>query len=72
MGKMPFGGKDSGDRRNGPFLQSQREVGDATLGEGMEKALQKDDGFPKAGTQVVMGGIQDAPFSFGQDRSGIL
>ena len=71
-GKMPFGGKDSGNRRNWPFLQTQCEVAELILGEGMEKALQKHNGFPKAGIQVAMGAIQDAPFSFRQDVSGIF
>ena len=40
--------------------------------QGMEKAFEEDNGFAKAGIEVVMGGVEEVPFAFRMDGRRVV
>jgi hypothetical protein len=72
MGKMALGKRDTGGGGCGPLLEGGSEFRDLSGGKGQKETLQEDDGFPEAGIDVVMRGVEDAPFPLGLKGDGIL
>ena len=72
MGKMAFGNQDAGIRGCGGFLQGKGEFRDLLSGKGQKETLQKDYGFPETGIDVVVRGVEDAPFTLGLEGGGVL
>jgi NADH dehydrogenase FAD-containing subunit len=54
MGKMPDTHGKTVRGSNDVFVQGSLEFGQLVVGQGMERALQNNDGFAKAGVQVVV------------------
>jgi hypothetical protein len=71
MGKMPFGSEDPGI---GSWIgqKSGSEVQHLLIREGMEEAFEKYDGFAEASIKVVVGGIEEVPFAFGEEARGVV
>jgi len=72
MGKMPLGGKERGRGWHWSTVECGVEVHQLPFRERQEEALEKDNGFAKAGIKVVMGGVEEVPFLFGSDRRRIV
>ena len=64
MGKMPLGGEQRRRRTHGSAVQCGVEVQQLLLWKGQEEALEKDNGFPEAGVEVVVGGVEQVPLAF--------
>jgi hypothetical protein len=54
MGKMPDAHRKAVRGSNHGLVQGSPEIRQLVVGQGMEKTLQDDDGFPKAGVQVIV------------------
>ncbi len=72
MGKMPLGGKEWGSRWQWSTVERGVEVHQLPLRERQQEALEKHNGFAKAGVQVVVGDVEEVPFLLGTNRGRIV
>ena len=72
MGKMPLGGKEWGSGGLWSTLERGIEVQQLPFRQCQQEALEKHNGFAKAGVQVVVGGVEEVPFLLGANRGRIV
>ncbi len=72
MGKMPLGKAEPGSGRRGLVQEGGAELEKLVIREGVEEAFEKDEALSKTGIEVVMGGIEEAPFALGKIARGVV
>ena len=71
MGKMPLRDQERGRAGERSAAQRGVKLQQLLVRESQEEALEKDNGFAKAGVEVVVGGVEQFPFALRFEGGGV-